>query len=118
MIVFVCVIAWTASLEFRSQVGSLTLTDVADAIICLLQVSLLLELGADPSCAAYVPGHPTEVTPLMLAAVRGNAVAVEKLIAREADCNRADSAGRTPLMYGARNGMVGTSAFNCYMTCQ
>ena len=72
----------------------------------VVQVSLLLDMGAEPHQAAFVHGHSVEVSPLILACVRGKAAIADRLLALDVDINAPDLSGRTALMYGARNGMV------------
>jgi len=63
-------------------------------------VKALLNLGANPN-----GGPPARVvTPLMLAAQRGNSVMVEDLVDAGASVSRVDAAGATALMYAPRRG--------------
>lgn len=63
-------------------------------------VRCLLEAGADVEVAAPGTGH----TPLHVAAMRGWDELVEMLLARGADPERCDAAGRRPLDWARQNG--------------
>ena len=98
-------VANRAEVNVRNRAGATPLSEAA-RVGNEPVVNVLLQAGADPNGIESA----TSVTPLHLAAARGNAAITEALLRRRATVDAADARGETPLCYALREGHTNTAA--------